>query len=263
MHKLAYTAHLYQTPARPPSLLSGMMPSLVFYLHLINIVIRASRIAKKGRYDDSNWVDSSLEVLRSLENVGVRIAVSGIENIEEQNGPVVFIGNHMSMMETMLLPVIIQPVLPVTFVVKESLLAYPVFKHVMQSRNPVAVTRTNPRQDLKIVMTEGGARLQSGVSVIVFPQTTRSHIFSPEQMSSIGVKLAKKAGVPVIPLALKTDCWRNGVWLKDFGRLDINKTAHFAFGPPMTVTGKGDEEQALINAFIAGEIKRWGGKEVG
>lgn len=262
MHKLAYTEDLYQTPARPLSLLSAMLPSSVFYLHLISIVTRASRIAKKGQYADGNWVDSSFEVLRSLENVGVRINISGIENIERQSGPVVFIGNHMSMMETMLLPVIIQPVLPVTFVVKESLLSYPVFKHVMQSRNPVAVTRTNPRQDLKIVMTEGGERLQRGISVIVFPQTTRSHAFTPDQMSSIGVKLAKKAGVPVIPLALKTDCWQNGVWFKDFGRLDIVKTAHFAFGSPLTITGKGDEEQALINAFIAGEIKRWGDMEL-
>jgi 1-acyl-sn-glycerol-3-phosphate acyltransferase len=238
-----------------------MFPSIVFYLHLISIVFRASRIAKKGEYVDRMWVDSSLEVLRNLENVGVRIAVSGIENIERQNGPVVFIGNHMSMMETMLLPVIIQPILPVTFVVKESLLSYPVFKHIMQSRNPVAVSRTNPRQDLKVVMTEGGDRLRRGLSVIVFPQTTRSHTFEPEQMSSIGVKLAKKAGVPVIPLAVKTDCWQNGVWFKDFGGLDILKTAHFAFGLPMAITGKGDEEQALINAFIDNEIKKWRDKE--
>jgi len=258
MHRLQYTEYLYRTPMRPVSLLSRLLPSFLFYLHLIEIVYRSSRVAEKGEYTDKNWIESSLEVLQQLEQAGVKLDISGIENIERQNGPVVFIGNHMSMMETMILPVIIQPILPVTFVVKESLLAYPFFKHIMRSRKPVAVSRTNPRQDLKVVLTEGVDRLQSGISVIVFPQTTRSHTFDPEQMSSIGVKLAKKAGASIIPLALKTDCWQNGSWFKDFGRLDISKTACFSFGAPIIVEGKGDEEQASVNSFIANELKKWG-----
>lgn len=257
MFRLQYTEYLYRTSGQPVALLSKMFPSLLFYLHLISIVYRSSSVAKRGEYGDNNWIESSLDVLRRLEQAGVKIEISGIENLERQNGPVVFIGNHMSMMETMLLPGIIQPILPVTFVVKESLLDYPVFKYIMQSRNPVAVSRTNPRQDLKVVMSEGVNRLRAGISVIVFPQTTRSHTFDPEQMSSIGVKLAKKAGVPVIPVALKTDCWQNGSWIKDFGRLDLAKTAYYSFGAPIMVVGKGDEEQNEINAFIANALKRW------
>lgn len=236
---------------------SGLMPSLFFYVQLIGIVCRSSRVAKKGEYGDNNWIDSSLAVLRCLEQVGVKVEISGIENIESLSGPAVFIGNHMSMMETMVLPVIIQPVRPVTFVVKESLLSYPVFKHIMRSRNPVAVTRTNPRQDLKVVMTEGVERLRAGISVIVFPQTTRSHLFDPEQMSSIGVKLAKKAGVPIVPVALKTDCWQNGSWLKDFGKIDTTKAACFSFGVPTMVAGKGEEEQTAVNAFIVDSLRKW------
>jgi 1-acyl-sn-glycerol-3-phosphate acyltransferase len=259
MFRLQYTEYLYRTPGRSVSLFSKIYPSVLFYLRLIGIVCRSSRVAKRGEYGDIHWIESSLDVLRRLEEAGVKIEISGIENIERQNGPVVFIGNHMSMMETMLLPGIIQPILPVTFVVKESLLNYPVFKHIMQSRNPVAVSRTNPRQDLKVVMSEGVSRLQAGISVIVFPQTTRSHTFDPEQMSSIGVKLAKKAGVPVIPMALKTDCWQNGSWIKDFGRLDLSKTAYYSFGAPMLVVGKGEEEQNKINMFITNALTRWSG----
>ena len=238
-------------------LLSKICPSFRFYVHLIGIVLRSSRVAKKGAYTDENWIESSFDVLQRLEQAGVKIEISGIENIERQKGPVVFIGNHMSMMETMILPVIIQPILPVTFVVKESLLAYPFFQHIMRSRNPVAVSRTNARQDLKVVMTDGVERLKAGVSIIVFPQTTRSHSFDSQQMSSIGVKLAKKAGVPVIPLALKTDCWQNGAWIKDFGRLDRTKTAFYHFGSPIIIAGKGDEEQEIINEFIVSALKRW------
>ena len=258
MHRLQYTQHLYRTPDRPLSLMAKMFPSALFYFHLIGIVLRSSSVAKRGTYGDDDWIDSSLDVLRRLELAGVKIDISGIENIERQDGPAVFLGNHMSMMETMLLPVIIQPIMPVTFVVKQSLLTYPVFRHIMLSRSPVAVTRTNPRQDFKVVMSEGVNRLRDGISVIVFPQTTRSHAFDPEQMSSIGVKLAKKAGVPVIPMALKTDCWQNGHWIKDFGRLDVSKTAYYSFGTPIKVVGKGDEEQLEVNAYITRALQKWG-----
>lgn len=259
MHKIPYTNFHYVTERKPASTL---FPSLNFYIHLICIVYRASRLAKNDRYSGSDWMESSYEVMQQLEKVGIRIEISGIDNVVAAEGPVVIIGNHMSMMETLLLPVMIQPIKSVTFVVKLSLLNYPVFKYVMRSRNPITVTRTNPRQDLKTVLSEGLARLQNNRSIIVFPQTTRSHTFDAGQMSSIGVKLAKKAGVPIVPLALKTDCWQNGEKIKDFGKLDLQKKAHFAFGPSMRVANKGEAEHAAINAFITEKLQQWGAQEI-
>ena len=261
MHQIPYSGHLYRTPPRRRSLLARLFPSLVFYIRLILIVWRAGRRARRGLYSDQNWVESSLAVLDSLERSGVTVEISGVENLERLPGPVVFIGNHMSMMETMVLPAVIQPVVPVTYVVKQSLLEYPVFKYVMRSRNPIAVTRSNPRQDLKTVLEEGGARLRDGISVIVFPQTTRAQIFDRGQMSSIGVKLAKKAGVPVVPIALKTDSWNNGSLIKDCGRLDTTKTAYFRVGPAMTIAGKGEEEQEAVCDFIERSLQEWATKE--
>jgi 1-acyl-sn-glycerol-3-phosphate acyltransferase len=258
MHRLPYINAVYTS--LPPSgwMLERAFPSLVFYFHLVLIVWRAGMQAKKGRYSDRQWVESSFEVLNRLERAGIRMEISGVETLERLPGPVVFVANHMSMMETMILPVIIQPVTPITYVIKQSLLEYPVFKYVMRSRNPIAVSRSNPRQDLKTVLEEGGARLGDGVSVIVFPQTTRSHSFDRQQMSSIGVKLAKRAGVPVVPIALKTDCWNNGSLVKDCGRLDPSKTAYFRLGDAITVEGKGDAEQEAICDFIEKALQEWG-----
>jgi 1-acyl-sn-glycerol-3-phosphate acyltransferase len=232
-------------------------PTFTFYYSLFFIVLKASRVARKGLYTDSAWIESSHQVLQALENIGVTIEVSGVTHLKVADGPIIIVGNHMSMMETLLLPGIVQPLKPLTFVVKESLLDYPIFKYVMRSRNPIALTRTNPRQDLKTVMTEGVSRLKNSISIIVFPQTTRSHEFDPSQMSSIGVKLAKKAGVTIVPLALKTDCWENGRKLKDFGKINTNKTAYFAFGEPIVIEGKGGAEQEQINEFISAKLSEW------
>lgn len=250
-----YATAMTEEGRRP--LLARWWPSLYFYSRFLGVVFRASRGARSGGYDGGRWAESSLEVLRLLERIGLRISISGLQELSAFEGPCVIIGNHMSMMETLILPVMVQPLKPVTFVIKESLLSYPVFKHVMRSRDPVAVTRNNPRQDLKIVLEEGEKRLRKGVSIVVFPQTTRTSSFDPAQMSSIGVKLAKKTDVPIVPLALRTDAWTNGKYLKDFGKLNRERQVFFAFGPHLRVAGKGSEEQQLIADYIAGKLAEW------
>ncbi len=257
MHYLEIQNGKYQTSPANISLLSRILPSLMFYPQFLGVVLRAGIRAKRGAYPDEVWVQDSLRVLELLEGVGVKISLNGLENLEKLDRPCVFIGNHMSMMETVILPVIIMPYTKVTYVVKDSLLTYPVFKHIMISRKPVAVTRTNPRQDLKTVMSEGVDRLKGGTAVIVFPQTTRSTDFDPAQFGSIGIKLAKKANVPVIPLALKTDAWQNGKYSKDFGRIYPEIPVRIAFGEAIHISGKGTEEHDQVIDFIGNKLQDW------
>jgi 1-acyl-sn-glycerol-3-phosphate acyltransferase len=163
----------------------------------------------------------------------------------------------------MVLPAIISQFKDSTFVVKQSLVDYPVFKHIMRSRDPITVGRTNPRDDLKAVFEGGEVRLKAGRSIVIFPQTTRTEVFQPSEFNTIGIKLAKRAGVPVVPIALKTDAWGNGRYLKDFGKIDPSKKVFFEFGKPLTIAGRGDEEHQQIIAFISGKLKEWGGKVEG
>jgi len=250
----------YRTsPQHPRSLLARLSPwpEPAFYPPVLRIVFRASRLARQGRYGDDQWVESSQGIIRVMESVGMQLTVEGLEHLRGLDGPVVFVGNHMSTLETFVLPSIIQPVRPVTFVVKESLLTYPVFGPVMRSRNPVAVGRSNPREDLKAVLEGGQERLARGISLIVFPQTTRTPVFDPEQFNTIGVKLAARAGVPVVPLALKTDAWGNGRKLKDFGKVNPSLPVHFRFGAPIPPEGKGAAAQEATVRFIRDALAEW------
>lgn len=249
--------NVYTSEDKRLSFVGRTFPSLMFYTRFISTVVRCAGLAKRGEFGDRQWSDNSWNVVKILEDVGVRVRINGLEHVEDVNGPCVFIGNHMSFLETVILPAIILPK-PVTFVVKQSLLEYPVFKHVLASRDPIAVTRTNPRQDLKVVLDEGVKRLQQGMSVVVFPQSTRSHIFDPSQMSSIGVKLAKKADVPVIPIALKTDALQNGKLLKDFGRIEPRLPIEFAFDTQRVIEGRGNGVQEEVNSFIEKKLDEWG-----
>ena len=163
----------------------------------------------------------------------------------------------MSTLETVTLPIIIHPIRKVTFIIKQDLLEYPIFKHIMLARDPIAVGRTNPRQDLKAVMEGGVERLKNGISIIVFPQTTRMPSIDPAQFNTIGIKLAKKADVPIIPLALLSDAWGTGKYIKDLGKIDPSKPVHFSFGEPIRVQGRGTEEHKTIIHFIESKLEEW------
>jgi 1-acyl-sn-glycerol-3-phosphate acyltransferase len=167
----------------------------------------------------------------------------------------------MSSLETFVLPCIIEPYKDTTFIVKKSLIDYPVFRHLMRSRDPIVVSRDDPREDLKTVFDEGTKILSSGRSIIIFPQKTRTPEFNPRDFNTIGVKLAKKADIPVVPIALKTDAWGNGRMLKDFGKIDPSKKVYFDFGEPMIIANRGVEEHNAIIAFIEEHLKKWNSKE--
>lgn len=247
----------YRTVHRHVPLLWKTMPTLGFYRFIFPIIWKAGVKAKRGEYDDAQWCRSSLDVLRAIERIGIRLEITGTEHFTELKEPCVFLANHMSTLETFVLPIIIAPFRKVTFVVKQSLVETPVFKHVMRSRNPVTVGRANPREDLKSVLNGGTKRLKAGISIIIFPQTTRFLDFSENTFNSIGIKLARKAGVPVIPIALKTDAWGNGRYLKDFGKMDPSKRVHFAFGKPVWINDRGLEEHGQVIAFIREKLHEW------
>lgn len=257
LKELIFENGSYKTGLRHISLLSRTLPGLMFFFRLLSIVFRASSKAKHRRYDTRDWSKSSLEVLRALESIGIKFEISGIDNFKNLAGPCVFVANHMSTLETFVLPTIIAPFKEVTFVVKQGLVEYPVFKYVMRSRNPITVGRTNPRDDLKAVLEGGTERLNSGISIIIFPQTTRYLDFDSAKFNTIGIKLARKSNVPIIPIALKTDAWGNGKYFKDFGRIDTSQEVHFVFGKPIRVKDRGEEEHNEIIEFIRGKLREW------
>lgn len=232
---------------------------IYFVIRYLMITIKMSNLAQKGKYNYNEFMLHAILCFKLLEEVGAKFQIEGIDNIKKvKDEPVVFVGNHMSALETMILPGIILPIKNVIFVVKKSLLTFPVFGHIMRKTKPIAVGRVNPREDLKTVMSEGIEILKSGTSIIIFQQSHRNPNFDPEVFSSLGVKLAQKAGVKVVPFALKTDFWGNSKLVRDFGPIRRKEKVHFAFDEPMEIKGNGKENNEQIIEFINGNLKKWG-----
>jgi 1-acyl-sn-glycerol-3-phosphate acyltransferase len=260
MQKGYFDSTSYHTPEKEHLSFKGKIlldNRLYFFLKYASIVLRTRKEAIRKVYDTKAWTDSSFEILRFIEMTGGIFHITGMENITKSPGSVLFISNHMSTLETMILPSIIGPHKELTFVVKESLVKHPLFGDVMRSRNPVVVGRTDPRKDLEAVMNGGVELLKNGISIVIFPQSTRSLEFKTEEFNSLGVKLAKKAGVDVVPIALKTDFWGNGKWIKELGPLDRHKHIHIKFGEPIRISGNEKEDNQRIIDFIKSSLREW------
>jgi len=237
-------------------------PEVIFYSNYLRIMLTNNRIAKKGLYNDYGWVNSSIDTLESLERSGIRFHFTGMNNLKKVNTPVVFVGNHMSTLETMILPLIIQPVKRVVYVIKEELANYPLFGPIAMARDPILVGRENPREDLKIVLEEGSEKIKNGKSVIIFPQRTRSLNIDPASFNSLGVKLARRNNVPVIPIAILSDAWGNGKYVKEIGKIDPLKEVRICFGEPISITGNGAEDHQHVIDFISSKLQEWDGAEI-
>ena len=232
-----------------------------YYLRLIGIVSSGNLKIRFGKFGDVGWNSRALWTLRAIEGCGGRVHVMDVHHMMQLKGPAVYVANHMSLIETMLLPgLFILPYHTVTPVVKKSLTTYPVFGLIMRDIGCIAVGRKNPREDLKRVLEEGVAMLKTGRSVMLFPQSTRMLEFDPSRFNSLGVKLARKAGVPVVPVALRTDFQGVGRRLRDFGPVDRSRPLYFKFGAPMAVEGSGRETHQKVADFISASLREWGVK---
>lgn len=245
----------YASPPPNPGRLARHFPSLYYYVRLLGGPVRwLFRKAAKGQCDDPSWVRSSAWCADILEDAGCRFEIAGMDYLRE---PCVIVANHMSTLETFILPALIRPRLPLTFVVKESLVRMPLFGPVMRSRDPVVVGRRNPREDLVAMLREGAKRLADGISVVVFPQSTRSVDFDKKHFNSIGEKLAARANVPLLPLALKTDAWGQGAKIKEAGKIRPDLPVRFRFGAPMRIEGNDKAQHEAAASFIAETLSAW------
>ncbi|WCL48629.1 lysophospholipid acyltransferase family protein [Leptospira sp. GIMC2001] len=254
---------IYRTPKeRIRSWLDLLMPwsQFGFGVGYLRELLRNRSYAVKGIYDDQLWMETAGNFLDLLESYRGKFIIEGIENILKTNGPVVFAANHMSVLETFILPLVITPHKANTFVVKESLTRGNLFGPIMRSRNPIALKRENPREDLTKVMEEGVEKLQNGLSLVIFPQSTRDLVFRPKEFNSIATKLAKRANVPVIPIALKTDFWVPGGLIKDFGYLFRDRPVYIKFGEALHPTVDPRKNQEDIVGFIRSHLEEWGGQ---
>ncbi|MGM0824449.1 MAG: lysophospholipid acyltransferase family protein [Pseudomonadota bacterium] len=176
---------------------------------------------------------------------GVRYDIQGAHHLPE--GPCVIQANHQSEWETVFLQVM-KP--PVCTVLKQELLLIPVFGWGLRLLRPISLDRSKPARAMKQVLTQGVARLGTGLSVLIFPEGTRVEPGERKRYNKSGSVVACRAGVPVLPVAHNAgERWPGRHWVKRPGVLRVR------IGEPIPTAGRtSDEVLADVEAWIEGQL---------
>jgi len=130
---------------------------------------------------------------------GVRVRVKGLELLDPKQA-YVFVSNHRSYLDTAAM--FICTGRRIGLLAKKELLKVPVLGVGMGFVNVMAIDRTN--RESAIRTTEAAAqRIQSGVSFAVFVEGTRAKPGELLPFKKGAFYMARQAGVPVVPVAIK------------------------------------------------------------
>ncbi|NOG32355.1 1-acyl-sn-glycerol-3-phosphate acyltransferase [Halomonas sp. TBZ9] len=231
----------------------NVLRSVIFYIGYFGAMLLigvfclpiAPFLPLSGRYRLLNLYNHFLMVWFRVA-CGVRYEIEGRENLP--SGPCVIQANHQCEWETVFLQVM-KP--PVCTVLKQELLRFPIFGWALRLLHPIALDRSRPARAMKQVLTQGVTRLQSGLSVLIFPEGTRVEPGVRKRYNKSGSVIACRAGVPVLPVAHNAgERWPGRHWVKRPGVLRVR------IGAPITTDGKtSDNVNAEVEAWIETQLQ--------
>jgi 1-acyl-sn-glycerol-3-phosphate acyltransferase len=143
----------------------------------------------------------------------LRVNVKGLSNIDPSQS-YVYMSNHQSNFD---IPVLLAQ-LPVQFrwLAKAELFKIPLFGRAMRGAGYVKIDRFNRESAFKSI-DEAAEKMKNGVSVMIFPEGTRSRDGRIQPFKKGGFVMAVDVGVPIVPIILQ------GTWkIMEKGSLRIN-----------------------------------------
>ena len=199
----------------------------------------------RHRWVTKGWVSVMTRISGHI--LGIRFRVIGQENIPV--GPAVIVSKHQSAWETFGLQAIFPPL---CFILKRELLWIPFLGWGLACIRSIAIDRKAGKDALSQVVEQGRERLKEGLWVAVFPEGTRVAPGVRGRYRPGGAFLAKRAGVPVVPVAHNAgEFWRRQAFLKTPGEITIS------IGPVIEVKGiKAEEINRRAKEWIENEMTR-------
>jgi 1-acyl-sn-glycerol-3-phosphate acyltransferase len=165
---------------------------------------------------------------------GCSLTVTGAENIPRQGG-FCLAGNHNSMFDIVLLLASVGR--PFGFIAKKELAVVPLLNIWILMLGGLFIDRKSIRKAVGAI-NEGVRRIQKGGAMLIFPEGTRGKGRGMLPFKSGALKLATKAGAPIVPVAI-TGSYE--VFEKD--RRVRPGPVSVRFAPPVPTAGISAEEK--------------------
>ena len=130
---------------------------------------------------------------------GIEVFVAGLANIDTSKS-YIYMSNHRSNFD---IPVLLG-CLPIQFrwLAKAELFKIPIFGRAMSGAGYVKIDRFNRESAFKSI-DEVAAKMKNGVSVMIFPEGTRSEDGDVKPFKKGGFVMAVDTGAPIVPAILR------------------------------------------------------------
>jgi 1-acyl-sn-glycerol-3-phosphate acyltransferase len=254
--------HTADTNRAPKRARPGALTTLRFSIGISKVFPLCALYEPFGRLTTEKWGGFCFKAVQTAEKLGMNVIFDGWENRQKQDGPVIYLCNHMSTIETIMLMPALLSYGPFSYVAKASLAHLPFLEKAAEHMRMVPIGRKSPREDLMNMLKVGVERISGGESFLIFPQGRREKVFSRKVYSSIGAKLAEKAGCPIVPIVVDTSCQPTrdkGILrhlFKDFGPVDTSKDIRCCCGPVIP-NGKAKVMHEAAFDWMAGKLEEW------
>lgn len=128
---------------------------------------------------------------------GSSVNIVGEENIPEES--CVFVGNHQGDFDILVMKGYIDK--PIGFIAKKELIKLPGVSYWMKQIHCVFMDREDPRDSVRAIL-EGVENIKEGISMVIYPEGTRSQSSEMLEFKKGAMKLALKSGAPIVPVTI-------------------------------------------------------------
>ena len=128
----------------------------------------------------------------------VKVRMEGMEHLKGE-GPYIFMSNHQGSYDIFAL----LGHLPFQFkwLAKKELFSIPFFGWTMAAAGYISIDREGTRETVK-AMNEAAQKIKDGMSVVIFPEGSRSPDGLLQPFKKGGFTLAVKSKVPIVPISI-------------------------------------------------------------
>jgi 1-acyl-sn-glycerol-3-phosphate acyltransferase len=172
-----------------------LIPAITVYTVILGTLsIGSSLFQSSGRF--AHWCARSWSRL-ILATTGVQVDVSGLERLESDRA-YVFVANHQSIYD---IPIVFWS-LPyqIRIIAKESLGRFPFLGWHLRRTGHILVDRRHPNR--AAIFGRASKLMKDGLSLIVFPEGTRSRDGRVAPFKGGSFYLALEAELPVVPISI-------------------------------------------------------------
>lgn len=179
--------------------------------------------------------------------MGIRVHVDGREKVPSANN-ICYMANHQSMLDIV---AFVGPAkLWASILAKSEARRIPIINLWCYALGCIFIERNSPHDTVKAIL-KGVQKLKDGISMLIFPEGTRSKNGKIGELKNGSLKLATRSKAIIVPITIKG--LRSGMeGRKGFGRVD----AYFSIGDPIYTAELSSDEISTLHEVVYGTIAK-------